>query len=373
MAFLFFLSLSGCASVLGQFPPQPDWLRDANPFATYKASVQSTNNTVTLSNGLMTRVFTTSPNWFTSDYRSEADSGVSFMRGISPEARVYFDGNEGLDIGGVLGQYRYLLYYPDTISPAVNPLGFSYVNYTTSAIIPQYNYTPRWGVSNSSWPPPGVRLSVLFEAPPDPGPFNFTPLDGVGVGCSPPLTCLTGYYKCDNNSVPGQCTFPRATAVADCTGWAACKAVTCNNGGEDCQARGSIEQLYSAGFTSFVRGGFFPYPGVKATVNYELYDGCPTLSKWVELENTDPTAPVPLLSQVIIERVHVPWNLRTRFHAETAYMPHQGERNSMEDAGWFPASGGYAANFTSLTSPPVSMWNYDAELMGPWGSDGALE
>ena len=359
-----------------QFPPQPDWLRSSDPVRDFPSAVtlDAAASTVTLSNGLITRVFTTAPHWVTSDYRSEADAGTSFLRGISPEARVFFDGAAwGTDIGGVLGQARFLLYVPGSFTPTANPLGFAFVNWSTSPIIPQYPYTPRWGVRNASWPPPGVRLSARFAAPPDPGPSTFTPLEGVGVGCSPPLTCLTGYYLCDNSTVPGQCTFPRASAVAACAGWPACKAVTCNGGRADCQARGSLEQLYSAGFTSFVRGGFFPYPNVTATVHYELFSGVPALSKWVELENTDPAAAVPLVSQIVLERVHVPWNLRTRLHAETAYMPHQGERNSMEDGGWYPASGGYAANFTSLTSQPVSMWNYDAELMGPWGQDGALE
>jgi hypothetical protein len=55
--------------------------------------------------------------------------------------------------------------------------------------------------------------------------------------------------------------------------------------------------------------------------------GVPALSKWVEVTNTDAAGPVPLLSQMTIETLHVPWNLRNRLHAETAYMPSQGVRN----------------------------------------------
>lgn len=377
---LFLILILVVANVNAQFPAQPDWLRSSNPLSTYKATVRTDEpNKVIISNGLITRSFTVSPNWYTSDYRNEIGVGTSFIRGVSPEARLFFDNAEtGVDIGGVLGQSRFLLLVPETFTPSVNPLGMVFVNYSISSIIPQYEYTPRWGVLNTSWPPPGIRLSVNFAAPVDPGPSNFTTLEGTGVGCDPPLTCLTGYSKCDNTSVPGQCTFPINTAVEDCAEWSLCKAVTCNHGRNDCQARGRITQLYSAGFTSYIRGGFFPYPQVTATVYYELYDGVPVLTKWVEVRNgnttsNDTQSSVPLLSQITIERLHVPWNLRTRLHAETAYMPHQGERNSMEDAGWYPASGGYAANFTSLTSQPVNMWNYDEELMGPWGQDGALE
>lgn len=53
----------------------------------------------------------------------------------------------------------------------------------------------------------------------------------------------------------------------------------------------------------------------------------PALSKWIEVTNNDPAGPVPLLSQATLEVLHVPWNLRGRLHAETAYMPSQGVRN----------------------------------------------
>ena len=203
----------------------------------------------------------------------------------------------------------------------------AFVNYSVGPIIPQWEYTPHWGVKNGSWPPPGKRLTVNYAAPLDPGPNNFTELPGVGVGCAPPLTCLTGWPSCDNTSVPGQCTFPRATAVADCAAWPACKAVNCADTRSDCQARGSLAQITPGGFTAFVRGGFFPYPTLTASVIYEMYDGVPSLSKWVEVVNSDPSAPVPLLSQVSVEVLHVPWEKRNRLHAETAYMPSQGIRN----------------------------------------------
>ena len=56
----------------------------------------------------MTRVFATSPSWCTLDVRaeySESWSGTSFLRGISPEAVVYLDGDteSGVAVGGALG------------------------------------------------------------------------------------------------------------------------------------------------------------------------------------------------------------------------------------------------------------------------------
>ena len=77
--------------------------------------------------------------------------------------------------------------------------------------------------------------------------------------------------------------------------------------------------MSSGGCESIVRGGYFPYPSLTASVIYEMYDGVPALSKWVEVTNGDPAAPVPLLSQATIEVLHVPWEKRARLHAETAY------------------------------------------------------
>ena len=64
-----------------QFPPQPDFLRSLDPVSSFRASVAAGASTVTLSNGLLTRVFATAPNWYTSEYRNEAGFGTSFLRG----------------------------------------------------------------------------------------------------------------------------------------------------------------------------------------------------------------------------------------------------------------------------------------------------
>jgi hypothetical protein len=175
--------------------------------------------------------------------------------------------------------------------------------------------------------------------------------------------------------VPGQCSFPRATAVDLCRAWPACVAVNCNNGRGDCQARGWLDQLDATPvFTSFVRGGFFPVPDLRVTVHTEMYDGLPGYSRWLTIGMREgSTAPAPVVAQCSMELLHIPFDLRARMHAETAYMPAVGIRNSGEDAGWYPASGSYSANFTSLTNPPVSIWRYDDKLMGPWGADSAFE
>jgi beta-glucosidase len=67
-------------------------------------------------------------------------------------------------------------------------------------------------------------------------------------------TCLTGWSTCDGNSVPGQCSFPRASASDLCAAWPACAAVTCNPARDDCQARAWGPQLMpSSGFVTLAR------------------------------------------------------------------------------------------------------------------------
>jgi hypothetical protein len=67
------------------------------------------------------------------------------------------------------------------------------------------------------------------------------------------------------------------------------------------------------------RPGFFKYPNVTATVHYRAFlRSLHSASGWNWPTRT-PQRRVPLISQVSVERVHVPWNLRSRFHAETAY------------------------------------------------------
>jgi hypothetical protein len=51
----------------------------------------SAGSTITLTNGLVTRTFATTPNFATIEYRNEADGGTTFIRGVSPEARIFVD------------------------------------------------------------------------------------------------------------------------------------------------------------------------------------------------------------------------------------------------------------------------------------------
>ena len=101
--------------------------------------------------------------------------------------------------------------------------------------------------------PPYGRTYRYLRYPSSGGSGGFAALDGVEVNCG--ASCLTGWPTCDISSVPGQCSFPRASAVALCAAWPSCGALTCNGARADCQARADATLLQaSSGFTSFVRG-----------------------------------------------------------------------------------------------------------------------
>lgn len=376
VALLALLLFPRAAAQSSMLPAQPDWLRIPNATAVYPASFSTAGDTWTLSNGLISRIFTLLPDsgaFGTTEYSVSSDD-TSFLRGVGPEARVTVNVSgivTPVDIGGFLGQIQYLTYYADAVVLQPNPVAFSVVNYSVSpTLTPQYEYQPRWGVRNDSWPPRGVHLAVDF-APPQPGPpGSFMQLNGTGVGCAAPLTCLTGFYACDNTSVPGQCSFPAATATQLCAQWPACVALNCNVGRGDCQARGSLAQVAASPyFHAFVKEGWFPAPDLRVTLHYEMYDGVPLLSKWMTISSVGADVAV---TSVVTESLHVPWELRNRMHAEIAYMPTIGERNSMEGAGWDAGDMGFLS-FTGLMDDPVNMWVYDANAMGPWGADDAWQ
>jgi hypothetical protein len=365
-------------------PPQPpnDWLRAADPVAAFPArfSAAADGASFSLSNGLVTRTWAAlaggggggGGGLATTSLRLEAGDGTEFVRALAPEARVFLNGDAqiGVDVGGVLGQQQVLAWYQDETALAANPLAMVLLNFSASPVVSTpYEYAPRWGVPAAAWPPKGVHLSCDFGMPPlARGAAGFVELDGTGLACEgneKHRLCVTGGPGCDGDSVPGECSFPRASANALCAAWPACVGVTCNASRADCQARGTVALLPgAAGFQSYLRGGGFE-PTLRVTVHTQLYDGVAAFSRWLTASVGAGAGAV--LSQASLELLRVPWNLRARLHAETAYMPAQGIRNSFEDGGYIPKG---FPDFAGLTSPPVSMWVYDSALSGPFGSAG---
>jgi hypothetical protein len=169
----------------------------------------------------------------TASLRLEAGDGTDFVRALAPEARVFLNGDAqiGVDVGGVLGQQQVLAWYQDETALAANPLAMVLLNFSASPVVSTpYEYAPRWGVPAAAWPPKGVHLSCDFGMPPlARGAAGFVELDGTGLACEgneKHRLCVTGGPGCDGDSVPGECSFPRASANALCAAWPACVGVT---------------------------------------------------------------------------------------------------------------------------------------------------
>ena len=239
-----------------------------------------------LSNGLLTRAFQTAPCFATVDLSLVAPP-TTFFRGISPEALITINGS-ATPVGGCLGQALFEWFDPAAATLTPDPTALTFLRYSTSAPVAPFPLTPgAWGAPpNLVWPPAGLHLAVDFAAvgpSPSANGTNFTQLPSTEFPC-PSSGCLTGWSTCDNSSVPGQCSWPVASAVAECAAWPACVGVTCNGGRADCQARGLPFSLQATpGFSSWVRTTPAPPVASVVTVHYEMYDGLPMLRKWVSV------------------------------------------------------------------------------------------
>lgn len=127
------------------------------------------NDTIILSNGLISRSFLLSqPGFGTIDYCSTTTSN-SILRTILPEAHVTLDGTE-YPIGGLIEedtQHSYL--NRSSLKLSLLPKSFRYSAYLTTKPDARFPWTPgnRHSPPDSRWPPEGLRLTVIFSPPDD--------------------------------------------------------------------------------------------------------------------------------------------------------------------------------------------------------------
>lgn len=270
------------------------WVSQANDWlvstSTPQASTVTSNGSVlTLTNGLITRSFVTSPCFATIEYKRE-DTQTVFLRGLSPEASLSLNGIAA-NVGGCLNHDPHAnsqWFDYGSSSLAADPSAFTYSTYRTSTPDEPFPWTPgTWhSPTNIPWPPNGVKLSIDFSVPqfgPNINGTNLTTLDGYEFPCGS-SGCLTGWSTCDNSTVAGQCSWPAATAAQECAAWPECAGVNCNLGRSDCQARGLPFTFQpSSGFNTVYKSGLYPAAGATVTVNYEMYDGIPVIRKWLSV------------------------------------------------------------------------------------------
>ena len=141
---------------------KPDWLLDGS---VYKADVAEKNGSVIISNGLVSRTFSLSPDGATTAF-SNLMTGSQLLRAIKPEAIISVDGKT-LSIGGLKGQpvNNYLSeewiagLKPDSLSQ------FRLTGYKTGNIEQRFGWKkrPEWMSQDMPWPPPGKRIDFMYE------------------------------------------------------------------------------------------------------------------------------------------------------------------------------------------------------------------
>jgi hypothetical protein len=145
---------------------QTDWLIDPSSF---KAEAQhfADEPYLVIENGLVRRMFKTYPNLATIAV-DQLLTRKSLLRGVKPEARITIDGTP-YDIGGLKGQPNYAYLDPAWIdSLTADPNAFQF----TAHFVGKPAKTMPWKqvrhhAPDTTWPPEGVALQLVFDAPED--------------------------------------------------------------------------------------------------------------------------------------------------------------------------------------------------------------
>ena len=282
---------------LAWFSQSNDWLVNRSLFQPSKLTNTTSGGlpAITLSNGLILRTFSLDPCFTTVEFEL-LTTRTKFLRALSPEATMTLNG-QAVNVGSCLGQdaAHTEFWDPATTALRVDPLSLMLVNYSTSPVIAPFAYVPGTGHSpkDISWPPKGLHLTVNF-APPATLPSNTSstfagPFEQLAFNCpfvKGAFQCLTGFISCDNTTVEGQCSWPRAKAVQECAKWPLCLGVQCNPSRDDCQARGAPFSFSSSHYNIFIRSGPAQAASSLVSMHYEIYDGLPVMRKWITVTTT---------------------------------------------------------------------------------------
>lgn len=145
-----------------------DWLLQETCNTT--TTVTMNNNVLTVSNGLISRSFLTSPALCTIEYQRLTPIPFTYLRALSPEGNLTLN-NTPFNLGGCLGvpvghaEFWNPEGYLNSLKP--DPEAFSFASFTVSEIDPPFAYVPgtRGSPMNIPWPPKGVHLTLHLTPP----------------------------------------------------------------------------------------------------------------------------------------------------------------------------------------------------------------
>ena len=141
-----------------------DWLIKDIKIPT--SLTETAKGNLLLSNGLVSREFAVKPGFATVDvychYKNQ-----SLLRSLNSEAAIELD-YVPYKVGGVILKDQKAYLNRTKLAASIKPdkKSFQYVSHSTSKPIAPFPYTPSRGFQGDlTWPPKGLHLSVLFQAP----------------------------------------------------------------------------------------------------------------------------------------------------------------------------------------------------------------
>jgi hypothetical protein len=138
-----------------------DWLIDGSSF---KTEVKEINGFVTISNGLISRTFSLSPDGATTGF-SNLMTGNELIRAIKPEAILTINCNP-VRVGGLTGQpvknYLTQEWIAGLKSDSLSQ--FKLAGYKTGSTFARFDWRkrPEWMAQDMPWPPPGKRIDFTY-------------------------------------------------------------------------------------------------------------------------------------------------------------------------------------------------------------------
>lgn len=146
-----------------QLRSKTDWL--ISNAGLQPAVYKTPEGYMALSNGLITRTFTMTPNGATIGLDNLV-TNEALVRAVSPEAVLWINGHE-IKAGGLTGQPigNYLL--PEWIpGMKADPYSLKLVSYTTSPIKARFEWNRRteWSSQQLPWPPKGIEVAFTYKA-----------------------------------------------------------------------------------------------------------------------------------------------------------------------------------------------------------------
>jgi hypothetical protein len=156
--FIFLLIAAGCSQ---NGYHKTDWLIDGSE---YRSVISESNGSVTISNGLVSRTFSLSPDGATTGFLNMM-TGNELIRAIKPEAELTINGDT-LKVGGLTGQpvnnYLAQEWISGLKSDSLSPFNLS--GYNTGEITARFEWKkrPQWMPQDIPWPPHGKRVDFTY-------------------------------------------------------------------------------------------------------------------------------------------------------------------------------------------------------------------